>query len=102
MFDSNHQESGRPGRLACALPIESRQNPDRQVAQAMFKADSHHPSCRGAQTLHTYNNERPAQEERTRLQRPGATDRRTAPTGAKPSVVFSCLDTEASMQRRPA
>ena len=100
MFVSNHQEAGRPGRLAREQPLESPANPDRRVAQAQGKAHSNTPSRPGAQTPH--HNERPAQEERTRLQRPGATDKRTAPPGARPSVMPSCLDTEASTQRRPA
>jgi len=100
MFVSNHQESGRLGRLARELPLESPANPDRRVAQAQGKAHSNTPSRPGAQTPH--HNERPAQEERTRLQRPGATDKRTAPPGARPSVMPSYLDTEASTQRRPA
>ena len=100
MFVSNHQDSGRPGRLAREQPLESPANPDRRVAQAQGKAHSNTPSRPGAQT--PQHNERPAQEERTRLQRPGATDKRTAPPGARPSVMPSYLDTEASTQRRPA
>ena len=102
MFVSNHQESGRPGRLAHEQPLESRPNPDRRVAQAEGKAHSNTPSRPGTQTPHPHNNERPAQEERTRLQRPRAMDKRTAPPGARPSVMLSYLDTEASTQRRPA
>lgn len=100
MFVSNHQESGRPGRFAREQPLESPANPDRCVSQAQGKAHSNTPSRPGAQT--PQHNERPAQEERTRLQRPGATDKRTAPPGARPSVMHSYLDTEASTQRRPA
>jgi len=102
MFVSNHLESGRPGRLAYEQPLKSPANPDRRVAQAEGKAHSNTPSRPGTQTPHPHNNERPAQEERTRLQRPGALDKRQAPPGARPRVVLSYLDTEASTQRRPA
>ena len=102
MFVSNHQESGRTGRLSHEQPLKSPANPDCRVAQTEGKAHSNTPSRPGAQTPHPHNNERLAQEERTRLQRPGATDRRAAPSGAKPSVMLSNLDTEASTQRRPA
>jgi DnaK suppressor protein len=102
MFVSNHQESGRTGRLSHEQPLKSPANPDSRVAQAEGKAHTNTPSRPGAQAPHPHNNERLAQEERTRLQRPGAKDRRTAPSGARFNVMLSNLDTEASTQRRPA
>lgn len=102
MLVFNHQESGRAGRVAHEPPLKSPANSARRLAQAQGKASFNTPSRPGAQIPHPHNNERPAQEERTRLQRPGATDKRTAPPGARPGVLLSYLDTEASTQRRPA
>ena len=102
MFVSNHQACGPSKRSASEQPLKSPANSDRRVAQVRDRVHSNTPSRPGAQTQQPHYNERPAQEEQTGMQRPGATDKRPAPLGARPEVMHSFLDPEASMQRRPA